>query len=277
MLALEDLDEALDRLLERHVLAGRPRELLGDEVRLRQEALDPARTTNDQLVFVGQLVHAEDRDDVLEVLVALEHLLHPRRRRVVLVADDVGLERSRERGQRVHCRVDPLLDDRALEHDRRVEVGEDARRGRVGVVVGRHEDRLDRRDRACLRRRDPLLELAHLGAQRRLVADGARHAAEQRGHLGAGLDEAEDVVDEQQHVLALVAEVLGHGQRGEADAQSGARRLVHLSVDERDLVDHVRLLHLEPEVVALARALARRPRRRRRRRASWRRCGSTPG
>ena len=122
---------------------------------------------------------------------------------------------------------------------------EDVRRRRVGVVVGRHEDRLDRRDRALLRRGDPLLELPHLGAQRRLVADGARHAAEQRRDLGARLDEAEDVVDEEQHVLALVAEVLGHRQAREPDAQARARRLVHLPVDERDLVDHLRLLHLE--------------------------------
>ena len=150
----------------------------------------------------------------------------------------------------------PYLDDRALEVDGRVEVGEHARRRRVGVVVGRDEDRLDRRHRALLGRRDPLLELAHLGAQRRLVADRARHAAEQRRDLGAGLDEAEDVVDEEQHVLALVAEVLRHRQSGEPDAQPCPGRLVHLPVDERDLVDHLRLLHLEPEVVPLARALA---------------------
>ena len=107
-----------------------------------------------------------------------------------------------------------------------------------------------------MRRRDPLLQLAHLGRERRLVADGARHAAEQRRHLRARLDEAEDVVDEEQRVLALVAEVLGHRQPGEADAEARARRLVHLAVDERDLVDHVRLVHLEEEVVALARPLA---------------------
>jgi peptide chain release factor 1 len=73
---------------------------------------------------------------------------------------------------------------------------------------------------------------------------------------GARLDEAEDVVDEEEHVLALVAEVLRHRQAGEAHAQPGAGRLVHLPVDERDLVDHARLGHLEHQVVALARALA---------------------
>ena len=54
----------------------------------------------------------------------------------------------------------------------------------------------------------------------------------------------------------IVAEVLGHGEAGEADAQARARRLVHLAEDERGLVDDARLLHLELEVVALAGALA---------------------
>src|SRR4029079_17867721 len=62
--------------------------------------------------------------------------------------------------------------------------------------------------------------------------------------------------DEEENVLALVAEVLRHRQAGEADAEARARRLVHLAVDERDAVDHSGLRHLEPEVVALAGALA---------------------
>ena len=140
---------------------------------------------------------------------------------------------------------------------RRVEVGEGRERRRVGVVVGGHVDRLQRRDRATPGRGDPLLQLAHLVGERRLVTDSRRHAAEQRRHLGAGLHEAEDVVDEQQHVLVLhVAEVLRHRERRERDAQAHARRLVHLAVDERGLLDDARLLHLEPEVGALTGALA---------------------
>ena len=119
-----------------------------------------------------------------------------------------------------------------------------------------HVDRLHGGDRAGARRGDALLQLAHLGGQRRLVADGARHAAEERRHLRARLHEAEDVVDEEQHVLALLAEVLGHREAGQRDAEAGSGRLVHLAVDERDLVEHAGLLHLEVEVVALARALA---------------------
>jgi hypothetical protein len=95
--------------------------------------------------------------------------------------------------------------------------------------------------------------LTHLGLQRGLVADLGRHAPEQRRDLGAGLDEPEDVVDEQQHVLAAVLpEVLGHRQAGEADAHAGAGRLVHLPEDQDGLVDHPGLLHLQPEVVALS-------------------------
>ena len=153
--------------------------------------------------------------------------------------------------------IDPLLGDRPRERRRRVQVREHRCRRRVGEVVGRHVDRLDRGHRALLGRGDPLLQAAHLGLQRRLVADRRGHPPEQRRDLGARLDEAEDVVDEQEHVLpALLAEVLGHRQPGERDPQAGAGRLVHLAEDEHRLVEDSRLLHLEPEVVALARALA---------------------
>jgi hypothetical protein len=53
-----------------------------------------------------------------------------------------------------------------------------------------------------------------------------------------------------------LAEVLGHGQAGQRYAHTGARRLVHLAEHEHRLVDDARLGHLEPEVVALTRALA---------------------
>ncbi len=97
-------------------------------------------------------------------------------------------------------------------------------RGRVGEVVGRHVNRLHRGDRALFGRGDALLELAHLGREVGLVADRRRHAAEQRGHLGSGLGETEDVVDEEQHVLTFgVSEVLGDREAGEADPQTRAR------------------------------------------------------
>ena len=125
----------------RDVTPGRAGERLGGEERLREEALDPARAGDGQLVLVAQLLDAEDGDDVLQVAVALEHPLHLAGDVVVLLADDQRVEDAGGRGERVDRRVDAALGDRALERDRRVEVGEGRRRGRVGVVVGRHVDR----------------------------------------------------------------------------------------------------------------------------------------
>ena len=151
----------------------------------------------------------------------------------------------------------PSSRDRTAQRRRRVEVRERRGRGRVGQVVCGDVDRLQRRDRVTAGRGDALLELAHLVGQGGLVAHGGRHAAEQRRDLGAGLREAEDVVDEQQHVLLLhVAEVLRHRQRRQGDAKTRARRLVHLAEDERGLLEDARLAHLEEEVVALTGALA---------------------
>ncbi len=206
----------------------------------------------------------EDGDDVLQVLVALQHLLHLARDLVVLLADDVRVEDARAGRQRIDGRVDAAVHDRARQVRGRVEVREGGGRRRVGVVVGWHVDRLHGGDRAPVGRGDALLQLAHLREQRRLVADGRGHAAQQRRDLGARLREAEDVVDEEEDVLALrVAEVLGHGQRGERHAQARARRLRHLAVDQRRPRlrgvaghDDAALLELEPEVVALARAFA---------------------
>ncbi len=142
-------------------------------------------------------------------------------------------------------------------------MGEGGRRRRVGQIVGRHVDRLHRGDRALLGRGDALLQRAHVGGERRLIADRRGDAAEQRRHFRARLGEAEDVVDEEQHVLAfLVAEIFGERQAGQADAGARARRLVHLAVDQRRLgaraVEHddLRFHHLVIEVVALAGALA---------------------
>ena len=108
-----------------------------------------------------------------------------------------------------------------------------------------------------LGRGDALLELAHVGAECWLIADGAGHAAEQRGNFGVGLHEAENIVDEKDDVLAfVVAEIFGDGDAGQRDAGARAGRLVHLAVHQRGFRDDARLAQLAIEVVALARALA---------------------
>src|SRR5665213_3655341 len=82
---------------------------------------------------------------------------------------------------------------------------------------------------------------AHVGGERRLVAHRRGNAAEQRRQFRAGLGEAEDVVDEEQHVLALIAEILGDGEARQRHAHAGAGRLVHLAEHQRAFRFDVRI------------------------------------
>src|SRR5690606_11877777 len=68
--------EALDGVGEIDQLARRTGEDFGHEERLRQEAFDLAGAGDGELVFFRQFVHAQDRDDVLKGLVALQDRLN---------------------------------------------------------------------------------------------------------------------------------------------------------------------------------------------------------
>ena len=161
--------------------------------------------------------------------------MHAARHVVMFLSDDFGRQGAGSRGERIDRRENAQFGDRAFQHDRRVQVREGCGRRRVGQIVRGHIDGLKRRDGAFLGRSDSFLQIAHFRGERRLITDGAGGAAQQRRNFGAGLGEAEDVIDEQQHVLVLfVAEILGDGQAGEGDAQARARRFVHLPIDQGD-------------------------------------------
>jgi hypothetical protein len=139
--------------------------------RLRQEALDLESARDRELVVLRELVHAKDRDDVLERLVSLQHLLHVAGELVMLIADDKRREHARSRVKRIDRRIDALFGDRARQHGGRVEMGKAGRGRRIREVVRRHIDRLHRGHRALGGRGDALLQGAHVGCERRLVAD----------------------------------------------------------------------------------------------------------
>ena len=174
------------------------------------------------------------------------------------------IENARSRSQRIDGGIDSHFRDRARKVRGGVEVREGRGRRRIGVIVGGHVDGLHRSDRALLRRRDAFLQFAHFRCEIRLVTHGARHAAEQRRHFRAGLGKAENVVDEQQHVLAFfIAEIFGDGETGQTHAQTRPGRLGHLAIDQSNLrlgvilrIDDAGFLHFHPEVVAFAGALA---------------------
>merc|ERR1711997_1153412 len=135
--------------------------------------------------------------------------------------------------------------------------------GRVSQVISGHVDSLHRCDGSLLGGGNTLLHGTHVSGKSWLVTDSRWDTAEQSRHLGAGLGEPEDVVDEEQHVLTLlVTEVLGDGQTSQGNTGTGARGLVHLSVHQGDLGglvlegDDTTLNHLVIQIVTLPGPLA---------------------
>src|SRR5205085_3729786 len=124
VLAFDDFLEPADGVGDGHVLALEAGELLRDEERLREEPLDLARPRDGQLVVFGELVDAENRDDVLQILVALQNLFDRTRHAVVFVAENAWIENPGRRGERVDGRVDTELGDLPRQVGRRVEVRE---------------------------------------------------------------------------------------------------------------------------------------------------------
>src|SRR5579875_3269661 len=127
--AFDDALEALDGVLELHEHPWRSGEDLGYVEGLREEALYLARARHRELVLFGKLLHAENRNDVLQRIVGLEHALHLARDAIMIVADNARIEHARSRVERVHRRIDAELGDLAREHRGGVEMGE-GRRGR---------------------------------------------------------------------------------------------------------------------------------------------------
>ena len=110
-LALAQLLEAADGLLDRRDVALLAGERLGDDERLRQELLDAAGAVDDLLVLLAQFLDAEDGDDVLQFAVALEDLPDAVGDGEMLLADVLRREDVRVRRQRIDGGVDALLGD----------------------------------------------------------------------------------------------------------------------------------------------------------------------
>lgn len=80
------------------------------------------------------------------------------------------------------------------------------------------------------------LHATHVSGQGWLVTDSRGDTTQQGGYFGSGLGKAENVVNEEQHVLPLlISEVLGDGQASQSNTGTSARWLVHLSIYQRYL------------------------------------------
>ncbi len=90
---------------------------------------------------------------------------------------------------------------------------------RVAEIVGRNVHGLNGGDRAIARVADAFFQVSELSSKGRLITQSRWELASESRNLRAGLNEAKDVIDEQQHVLArVVAEILSHGQGAVADS-----------------------------------------------------------
>ena len=218
-----------------------------------------------QFVLFAQFVDTEDGNDVLQFAVALERALHAAGDLVVPLAHILRIKDAAGGSERIDGRIDALLRDRTLQIEEGVEIAKRGSRGRIGRIISRHVDSLHGGDGSLLRARDPLLQGTHLRGERGLVADGAGHTAQQRAHFAPCLREPEDIVDKQQRVGpggGGVAEVFGHGEGREGDAETGSWRLIHLPEHHACLVDNAAagvadfgLLHFQPEIGSFAGSL----------------------
>lgn len=90
--AFEDPVKALDGLGDLDILARQARELLRHREGLAEESLQLAGPLHRELILIAQLFHAQNGDDVLQVLVALQHALHLLGDAIVFLAHNVRIK-----------------------------------------------------------------------------------------------------------------------------------------------------------------------------------------
>ena len=267
-LAGQDLLETLDGVLKLHETTTTASEHLSDVERLGHETLGLAGTGHGQLVVLGQLIHTKNGNDILETLVVLEELLGGTGSLVVDLTDHTGVKHSTCGVEGIHGRVDTELGNLTGKHGGGIQVRESGGRGGICKIIGRHVHSLHGGNGTNTGGGNALLEQTHVRGEGGLVTHGGRDTAEKGRHLGTGLGETENVVDEQKHVLALlVTEVLGNGQTGQGHTGTGSGGLVHLTVHQGSLgagnglagglvhLDHTTLNHLVVKIVTLTGAL----------------------
>ena len=127
---------------------------------LGQEPLDLAGAGDGDLVVLGELIHTENGDNVLERLVVLQNLLHGTGNSVVLLADNVLVKDTRRRVKGVDGGVDACtpvnsekdkrgskrteLSNAAGQHSGGIKMGESGSWGGIRQVIGGHVDGLKR-------------------------------------------------------------------------------------------------------------------------------------
>lgn len=165
------------------------------------------------MATVDALALSERRDvgaltDILERLVLLQHLLNTGCGVVVVLTDNTRVQHTRLGVQRVDSWVDTQLRDTTGKHSGGVQMGKGSGRSGISQIVSGDVDSLDGSDGSLLRGGDTLLHQTHVHGQSGLVSDRRWNTTEQSRDFRSGLSEAENIVDEEKHILAfLIAKV----------------------------------------------------------------------
>src|SRR5208337_4435730 len=150
VLAFVDFLEAFYRIGDFYVAAGRAGKLFGYVERLREESLNLAGSRHRYFLIFTQFVNAQNRNDVLQVFVALQRFLHRLRHVIMFLANDARIENARGRSQRIDGGINSYLGQRPRKHCGRVQVGEGRGWSRISQVVRGNVNRLHRCDRSLL-------------------------------------------------------------------------------------------------------------------------------
>ena len=257
----EETGEGLDGLIKINVVTLHASEDLSNLEGLGEELGDLTGAINDELILLAELINTEHGNDILELLVLGEHLDDILSDVVVVDGDDIGVHNTGGALQGVDGGVDTGLSDGTIEHSGGIEVREGGGGGGIGDIIGRDVDGLDGGNGTLGGGGNTLLEHTKILSEGGLVTDGGGNTAEKGRHLGVSLGEAENVINEEEHILALdITEVLGHGEGGLGNTGTGTRGLVHLTVDQDALglagkVNDLGLHHLEVEIGTLTSTL----------------------
>src|SRR6478672_8114745 len=92
--AVNNLTEASNRIFQFHILSLQARKLFGYVERLREEPLNLSSARDNQLIFVGQFIETQNRNDVLQIFVTLQYSFHILCCVVVLFTQDSRIENS---------------------------------------------------------------------------------------------------------------------------------------------------------------------------------------
>jgi len=186
----------------------------------KPRCVDRAQSPVQQRVAAARV--GPDVDQIAIALVARQHLFEKTHAIEMFVVDQCR-HRSRNRRFDVDRRVMPGFRERAGQHDMTVE----NRAGRVGdgvllvVTLGQH--RIERGDRAAAGRAvaRALNECRQLGEDRRRIAFRRGRLADRERDLALCHRVTRERVHQQQHMLALVAEIFGErgGVSGALHAQ----------------------------------------------------------